>query len=325
MTLHALRQLRRALDGVVPGLAGDAGATSMLDMGSLPQEPPRTRPCAVVEDERLCARRPDGTPVAGFAAFLDGTQRTRAVGYADGVPIVLGSAAAVVRCRVDRRMTTWGQGPATSERLYVPLVRLAPQVGAALERSGLTIVDTAPDGTDDASHPVELLRRAVDAVSRDRERLERQLAGAWGAAERCPLYADGGFPLAETSPSAARCVGVVKSHHTLYVADGALPVVLALPEGSRSSVFRVERTWGPPVHSWYLRLRRPSAHDPLWGLVRIEVTPEDPDTPDLRTRADQISQWVLAERNPLALPDGRWDRMVYGVRDVEEYLRVVQG
>jgi hypothetical protein len=26
---------------------------------------------------------------------------------------------------------------------------------------------------------------------------------------------------------------------------------------------------------------------------------------------------------PLALPDSRWDKMVYGVRDCEEFLRAV--
>lgn len=325
MTLPALRQLRRALGGLLPELAGSDASAATLDMGGLPQEPPRTRACTLVEDDRLQARTPAGSPAAGFAAFLDGTQRSQAVGYDDGVPIVLGHVAAVVRCRVERRLVTWGDGPVAAERVYVPTARLSAAVRAALEASRLTIVDTAREREDGAAHPVELLRRAVDAVKRDREVLERRLAEAWCAAETRPLFADGGFPLAETTPSASACIGVVKSHHTLYVDDGALPVVLALPEGSRSSVFRVERTWGPPVLSWYLRLRRPSAHDPLRGLVRVEVSPDDPHAPGLPERADQISQWILAERNPLALPDARWDRMVYGVRDVEEYLRAVRG
>ena len=28
-------------------------------------------------------------------------------------------------------------------------------------------------------------------------------------------------------------------------------------------------------------------------------------------------------RKPVALPDNRWDKMVYGVRDCEEFLRAV--
>ena len=79
------------------------------------------------------------------------------------------------------------------------------------------------------------------------------------------------------------------------------------------------------VASWYLRLRDPAGHDPMWGLVRIEAADrraaESPD--ELTARADRISRWVLAEAAPLALPDGRWDKMVYGVRDCEEFLRAV--
>ena len=40
-------------------------------------------------------------------------------------------------------------------------------------------------------------------------------------------------------------------------------------------------------------------------------------------RADEVSRWILAEVSPVALPDGRWDKMVYGVRDCEEFLRAV--
>jgi len=43
----------------------------------------------------------------------------------------------------------------------------------------------------------------------------------------------------------------------------------------------------------------------------------------LAVRADEVSRWVLAEASPLALPDSRWDKMVYGIRDCEEFLRAV--
>ena len=44
---------------------------------------------------------------------------------------------------------------------------------------------------------------------------------------------------------------------------------------------------------------------------------------DVHDRADEISRWILAEKTPLALPDGRWDKMSYGVRDCEEFLRAI--
>jgi len=37
-----------------------------------------------------------------------------------------------------------------------------------------------------------------------------------------------------------------------------------------------------------------------------------------------VSRWILGEAAPLALPDARWDKMVYGVRDCEEFLRAIQ-
>ena len=66
--------------------------------------------------------------------------------------------------------------------------------------------------------------------------------------------------------------------------------------------------------------------DDASSLVRVEaadsaVTSERPE--DLTLRADLISRWILAEVAPLALPDGRWDKMVYGIRDCEEFLRAV--
>jgi hypothetical protein len=53
--------------------------------------------------------------------------------------------------------------------------------------------------------------------------------------------------------------------------------------------------------------------------VRVEVADADPAR--VGARADEVSRWILAEAAPLALPDPRWDKMVYGVRDCEEYLR----
>jgi hypothetical protein len=44
----------------------------------------------------------------------------------------------------------------------------------------------------------------------------------------------------------------------------------------------------------------------------------------LARRADEVSAWVLAEALPLAVPDARWDKMVYGIRDCEEFLKAIQ-
>ena len=61
----------------------------------------------------------------------------------------------------------------------------------------------------------------------------------------------------------------------------------------------------------YRQLRAQGGPTPV---VAADATPE---------RADLVSRWVMAEATPLALPDPRWDTLVYGVRDCEEYLRAV--
>jgi hypothetical protein len=73
------------------------------------------------------------------------------------------------------------------------------------------------------------------------------------------------------------------------------------------------------VISWYLRLHDPRGHDALFGLVRIEACAGG----DVAARANEISRWVLAEAAPLSLPDARWDRMAYGIRDCEQFLRAI--
>jgi hypothetical protein len=246
-----------------------------------------------------------GVPEVGFAAFLDGTQQSRVLAYVGGVPLVFGTVAAVIRARRDRRLTTYGGGALIERSIYGP---------AALLSGMHEIVDTGPVDPEDV-HPYGLLERAVHVVQKDRERLERRLADQWCASESAPLWIDGG--LTTTSASA---VGVVKSHRTLHVDRAGLQIVCALVAGERTNVVRVTSKHRNPVLSWYLRLRDPAGHGPFWGLVRIEVAD---DGGAMTERAHTVSRWVLAEVAPLALPDPRWDTLVYGVHDCEEYLRAV--
>jgi hypothetical protein len=211
--------------------------------------------------------------------------------------------------------------------LYAPVQLLPEQTRAALAAAGLTVRDTLSANEEVSSHPIELMRRAVDAVKDDREALERDLADAWAASMRDPLFVDGGLPSGAAASVSPWCVGVVKSHHTLYVSGDGLSTVLGLAERERTSATLIERTWGPRVASWYLRLREPPSHDPFLGLVRVEIafTPDLDARAALTRRADEVSSWILAERAPLSLPDARWDRMVYGIRDCEEFLRATAG
>jgi hypothetical protein len=241
------------------------------------------------------------------------------IGWIGAFPLVYGTSAAVVRARTDRRLATW-EAPLVQHRVYAPLAYV-PR--ADLERAlGPMLEDTtrrAPDGSIPAPHPTLLLERATLAVSRDRERLELSLAERWCAERGEPIMIDGGIGSSEAVAQSSCAVGVVKSHRTLYAEGDALTIVLALRQGERSSVIRIAPRGRSEVLSWYLRLRDAEGRDALWGLVRVEmrVVPRE----SISERADELSRWLLAESMPLAAPDPRWDRMAYGIRSAEEFLR----
>ncbi|HEY1951554.1 MAG TPA: hypothetical protein VGG76_02015 [Gemmatimonadaceae bacterium] len=318
----------RLLSEKLPGLTAIKGGTSAEPLTAT--EPPILRSAQIVEGSSLRAVKVPGVSrqnPSGFGAFLDGAQKVRVIGHDLGIPIVLGTVSAAVRVRVDRRLVTWGHQPPRVERaIYLPL-RFLPQLAdartlEAFETAGWRAVDTSTadrNGEFPSQHPAVLVERAIRAVDQQREELEDRLAEAWCALGESPLFIDGGISRTPAVASSTCAVGVVKSHRTLYVDGDALRVVMGLKPGERSSVFRVSPRSRSSVLSWYLRQRTPDGHDAMWGLVRVEVS--ECDRP--ADRADEISRWILAETSPLALPDGRWDKMSYGIRDCEEFLRAI--
>jgi hypothetical protein len=278
-----------------------------------------------VEDTALRPHAVDAGAAPAFGAFLDGTQASRVIREADGLPIVHGTVAAVVRQRAQRRLSTWRHE--VRGRVYAPRALLSARWNALLAREGALVVDTSTaDGNGNVepiAHPFAVRDAASHRVQEDREALEHELAEAWCAERDEPLLIDGGMSGSERLASRANVVGVVKSHRTLYTSGAGLDVVRRLGSGERSSVFRIASKHRATVASWYLRLRAAHPMDWMWGLVRVEVADADDDAVSWTRRADEISGWVLAERVPLALPDARWDRMMYGIRDCEEFLRAV--
>lgn len=324
----SFRTAQRCMQEWAPDVAVPADG-ALLELRPNAPEPPRLVAASVVEGHALRAHRVSGDPEPGFAGFLDGTQRSHALGYHDGLPVVFGTVAAVVRRRVGRRLYTWGGGPIVERRVYLPAAYLPASLPDHYRARGFAVVDvTAPDddGSIPSRHPFALLERAVHLVQEHRELAEQALAERWCREEAAPLFIDGGVNKSEAVARSACAVGVVKSHRTLYVEGDALTRVWRLRRAERSSVFRIPSARRTPVASWYLRVRDPAGRDPLWGLVRVEAAaPETTGEPleALAARADLISRWILAEATPLALPDGRWDKMVYGIRDCEEFLRAV--
>jgi hypothetical protein len=321
---HASRAALKLLMQRLPGISEISTSVEVDSPGTLDQ--PQLRSAQIVEGSVMRAKKVPGVSrdmQSGFGAFLDGAQKVRLIARHEGVPLVLGITSAVVRVRVNRRLTTWGHQPPKVEfKLYLPLRYLPPLADLPLGESGLTVVDTSKadaNGDYPSPHPQVLLDRAIRAIDQQREQLEDQIAQAWCSRDEAPLFVDGGINRSAVVASSGCAVGVIKSHRTLYVEDEALKVVLNLAVNERSSVFRVSPRLRNSVLSWYLRQRSADGHDPLWGLVRVEMS--ECDNPS--DRADEISRWILAEKSPLALPDGRWDKMSYGVRDCEEFLRAI--
>lgn len=322
----AIRLLKEWLPG-----ASTVEGTIDLDLSSRAEQP-QLRSAEIVEGSTLRAIKvPDvmREMTSGFGAFLDGAQRVRVIGRDAGVPLVLGTTSAAIRVRVNRRLITWGhQPPKLEKKLYLPL-RYLPSVAEAMRVTGsqrkygqFEIVDTSTadeSGSFPSEHPAVLLDRAIRAVDRQRDSLEDALAEAWCTGGDAPIFIDGGISRSGRVAASTNAIGVIKSHFTLYVEGDALKTVVGLTRGERSSVFKVSPRSRSAVMSWYLRLREPAGHDVFWGLVRIEMSQCDNPT----ERADEISRWVLAETAPLALPDGRWDKMSYGIRDAEEFLRAI--
>jgi hypothetical protein len=322
-TDHGSIALRRQLRTLAPDFALLTDDEQALEHLTPDARPPRLVRADVVEGSAVRARRVFGEPRPKFAAFLDGTQTSCVVAYVDGVPVVHGTVAAAVRIRRNRRLTTWHR-PIVRRRLYACLRALAPEHRKLLQKLDIEIVDTTAATEDLATHPFVLRDETVHRVQEDREDAERELAERWCNHERDPLFIDGSISGSEKIAVSSCTVGVVKSHRTLYAEGDALQTIFALRRGERSSVFRVTSPKRVPVASWYLRLRDPAGHDPMWGLVRVEIAyPTHVEMDAVGHQADTISLWILAEASPLAMPDSRWDKMVYGIRDCEEFLRAV--
>jgi hypothetical protein len=315
---------RRLSEALATARVSTEGTGSLESQRMAPADPPRLAKAAPLEDDAIKARIVEGEPMTGFAAFLDGIQVSRVLAHEDGLPIVHGTVGAVVRERIDRRLATWRSE--TEQRVYAARAFLAHASNDAIASSGLSVVDITPrkngEPDDDARHPLSLADVAVSAVQAHRETLELSLAEAWLAERSEALYVDGSISGSAKVATSPKAVGIVKSHRTLYGDAAAVRLILSLRAGERSSVFAVASPngWRETVASWYLRIR--SGAEPLWGLVRVEISlPKSSNRPALTTHADQISRWILAEAAPLALPDGRWDTMAYGIRDCQQFLK----
>jgi len=276
---------------------------------------PHVGEAEVVEPSGKIDPVPVGEPQPGrFAFFMDGMQRQRVVFYFAGVPVLYAYTAAVIRTRgSDKRMRTHSP-PVVREALYYP-VKLVD-----MRLDGIDVVDTDDGEKPIDEHPMIQLEAAAKKVSTVRETLESRVVSRWlGEFDGSDqwLLVDGSLTGDYDHYAQPNIVGVIKSHQTQYFPMEEQRKILALRVGERSGIFIPRGRRRHEVYSWYLRLHPNDGQDVHFGLVRVEAAKCE------RTRAmvDEISRWILAERSPLSLPDARWDRMIYPIRDCEQYLR----
>lgn len=309
MQMSSLAALRRrlALHGLTP-------ASGVPESSGGRTEEACIRPARLVEDPTLRCR-PVGAaePWPDPLAFLDGVQRMHLVAYAGAAPIYIAEIAAAVRERRAARLTTVLED---RRRMVVARPRALAAAGEVL--AGLATL-ALPE--DEPPHPVRDLTQASRALDRARGQLELDVGRRFRLTSAGWLVVDGS--LAESPEWAAdpRTIGVSKSHATLPFADGDLDLYLRLPPGHRTSIFAPQTRSVAPVHAWALRLRDWESKDLFHGLVRIEVSPDN----GVPATADLLSRWLLAERAPISTPDPRWDRLLYGIHSVEQYLRARAG
>jgi hypothetical protein len=304
--LAALRR-RLALQGLTP-------ATAVPESSGGRSEEACIRPARLVEDSSLRWRPVGpGERWPDPLAFLDGVQRMHLVAYAGAAPIYVGEIAAAVRERHDTRLRT-----VVEDRRRVVIARPSALAATGDALEGLATL-ALPE--DEPPHPVRDLNQASRALDRARGQLELDLGHRFRRNCDGWLLVDGSLAESPEWASDPRTVGVSKSHATLPFEGDDLDRYLRLPRGNRSSIFAPQTRSVAPVHAWALRLWDWEGKDLFHGLVRVEVSPAN----GVPATADLLSRRLLAERAPVSTPDPRWDRLLYGIHSVEQYLRARAG
>lgn len=140
-------------------------------------------------------------------------------------------------------------------------------------------------------------------------------------------------------------LGVIKSFATIFLERSQMTKVLGLSYGYRSPVFTKSRPEGDPEEteiydpetaeqkltlvSWYVRIRPVDNHDPLWGLLRVEMHADVLPCKGHTARwseedtllVDAISRQLSLEISPSSHPDPRWHNLIYPIRCCEFFLR----
>ncbi len=289
---------------------GLTSATAVPEASSGRLEEASIRPARLTEGSSLRTLGfgpPEDWPEA--VAYLDGIQRSEIIGYVGSAPLFVAELAAAVRERRDRRLQTVVEARRT--------VVLARPSALAAAGDAVASLEAVPLPDTDPPHPLRDLLNAGEALDQERGALEIVVGGRYRKQSDGWLVVDGTLSVSPRWAEDSRMVAISKSHSVLPFDGADLEQYLRLPCGHRSSVFAPATRSLSPVRAWGLRLWPWEGKDLLYGLVRVEVAPGNGTT----EQADAISRWIMADRAPVSAPDRRWDRLLYGMYSVEQYLK----
>ncbi|HKA17772.1 MAG TPA: hypothetical protein VKN18_05595 [Blastocatellia bacterium] len=263
-----------------------------------------------------------------FRFFEDGIQRTLYVGHliVNGfhIPVHYCTAAAVILQREDRSFHLVEGLFLKRDMLLVSRANVPiPSTLDRLTRSGVEVVDTGR-----ATRNFNELCRAAQYQAKD-ERLavEKIVIEKWAETfkDGSFLVIDGTLMNLRSEDAVARCLGVSKEVIERYFELHNHRKIYGLIEGERSWVFHFKTADDDPRLgardrlSWYLRIRNTKGRHPEFGLLRCELSKAHADR--CTELAERFSSSLFAERYPIAFPDPRWDRLLYPIRQCEQYLR----
>ena len=305
----------KRLREVLAEAGGVTGAWRTSVTGGPPVQAPFGSAVSVESDDVVAVPVPGGAGEARDAAFADGIQRFVVEGWIGLTPVLRAYVAAAVLLRRDRALSPIHH--VAEEFIVVPMGRLPDTTIEGLRGTGLPVRDCGPS---EREHPVLDIQLAVREIERARMRAEGRVAMDFRHSYPDDwLVVDGSLRAFPPAVRESRTLGVIKSHETQYFAGVDLETALTLAEGHRTTVFRRVGPSEDTLYSWYLRLWDWTGHDILYGLVRLERQ----QAPHVIEEADEVCRWLMTERTPIAAPDGRWDRLLYPIREVENYLRAI--
>ena len=308
------------------------GGSSFDDAVFAPMpEVPKFNKSKIIEGTELeCKKVPINSENSGFSYFLDGIERKRVLFNYNFMPVTYGYVAAVIMKRTDKKMHSINFEN-KQENLYLPYREFedSPANYFNLDEFaeyGFTPKNTGTKDKDTGTYPqfpAEFERRAHSNIQETRGKLERELALKWvrSGFNDGWLFIDGRLENKNNELlNSTNIVGIIKSHHVYYFDHIEQNKIYTLKKGERTSVFQpVDSSDSEEnVFTWYLRLHEDNSGGKIdFGIIRVEI----PANRALLGKVDEISSWILLETKPVALPESRWDRMIYPIKYCEDYLK----